>query len=264
MSHEHLKDVRVRHCLSPNEIFSLRFKEKQAEKKRYASLRSVIKKSEVTPAQLTTLYDMIQEILQHSKISPHWESDLQETPRNDGIAKTPRNDGIAKTPRKIGSLQKWKSAADPVKLRQSVLEKGNSISKTETMDWKALMHIIKFVGNFRKLNEYSLEKIYPDGMYVTGYEDEVRKDSQQQTMIQNMGDFLLTFFTLAGYDMEDASVTTQMNFLEQDAFTKALKRRLPSQMKPRQVPQVGNKICISVVRRYSFFAIKGEGIKPVF
>jgi hypothetical protein len=112
-----------------------------------------------------------------------------------------------------------------------------------------MIHAIKFVSNFRKRNEYSLEKVYPDGMYVTGYEDEVGKDSQQQTMVQNIGDFLRTFFSLAGFNMQDASITTRMNFLEQDAYKKALQRRLPSQMKARQVPQIGN---ISVVGRSSF------------
>ncbi|XP_061191536.1 uncharacterized protein LOC133199678 [Saccostrea echinata] len=193
-------------------------KESRAMLKRFATLKSEISDSEVTEDKVKVLYDMLRQILQHSKASAHWESDLQEVPRHAGIP----------------ILRKRKSVADPEELRNSIIEKGNFISKTPKMDWKAISMMIKFVDTFSKMTNYTLERVKPDGIYIAGYEDEPRRDSQNEVIREIFAELLMNVFASLGYDMQNAAVITQMDFLEEEAFSKALKQRLSSQAKPRQ------------------------------
>ncbi|XP_062567505.1 uncharacterized protein LOC134229735, partial [Saccostrea cucullata] len=193
-------------------------KESRAMLKRFATLRSEINDCEVTEDQVKVLHDMLRQILQHSKASAHWESDLQEVPRHAGIP----------------ILRKRKSVADPEELRNSITEKGNFISKTHKMDWKAIIMMIKFVNTFSQITNYSLERVKPDGIYIAGYEDEPRRDNQNEIIRETFAELLLNVFATLGYDMQNASVITQMDFLEEETFSKALKQRLSSQPKSRQ------------------------------
>lgn len=196
-------------------IFSLSKIELKTSKKRYALLRSKIKQSEITPAHLENMYYILHHVLQHSKASHSWENDLQQV-ANDVTMQVSNN--------KPGKAQKWRSIINREELKKSIIEKGNSLSKTHEMSLDVLIHINLFIGTFTKTTQYSLETIKPDGLYVQGHE---QKSYSPDCAGRAVGNFLITVFALLGYDMHKATISTDMVFVNEEMFEKALKRRWP-------------------------------------
>lgn len=206
--------------------------ELKTSKKRYALLRSKIKQSEITPAHLENMYYILHHVLQHSKVSHSWENDLQQV-ANDVTMQVSNN--------KPGKAQKWRSIINREELKKSIIERGNSLSKTHEMSLDVLIHINLFIGTFTKTTQYSLETIKPDGLYVQGHE---QKSYSPDCAGRAVGNFLITVFALLGYDMHKATISTDMVFVNEEMFEKALKRRWPIPPKLNVTTPDGNRFWV--------------------
>lgn len=189
--------------------------ELKSSKKRYALLRSIVKQSEITPAHLENLYYILHHVLQHSKASHSWKNDLQQV-ANDVTMQVSNN--------KPGKAQKWRSIINREELKKSIIERGKLLSKTHEMSLDVLVHINLFIATFTKTTQYSLETIKPDGLYVQGHE---QKSQNPEVAGRAVCNFLLTVFTLLGYDMRKSTISTELVFINEEMFENALKRRWP-------------------------------------
>ena len=196
-------------------------------------MRSVIGKSEITPEQIESLHYMMQQILQHSRVSPSWENDLQQ------IAK----DEVTKeSPKKPKREQKQRSIANREELRQKIFETGNAISKSSKMSFDAFSQIISFIATFQKNTNLSLEAVRPDGLYVQGYENTSQSPATKEACERSVSEFLTSVFHLLGYDMQKSNISTHTEYLNEEVFSKAVKRRWTNQTKSRQTTTEGKQI----------------------
>ena len=209
-------------------------------------MRSVIGKSEITPEQIESLHYMMQQILQHSRVSPSWENDLQQ------IAK----DEVTKeSPKKPKREQKQRSIANREELRQKIFETGNAISKSSKMSFDAFSQIISFIATFQKSTNLSLEAVRPDGLYVQGYENTSQSPATKEACQRTVSEFLTSVFHLLGYDMQKSNISTQTEYLNEEVFSKAVKHRWTNHTKSRQTTTEGKQILKDS---------RGEAVKWVF
>ena len=225
-----LQQIRI-YCASLP-IFYLKT-ETKATHKRYIVMRSVIGKSEITPEQIESLHYMMQQILQHSRVSPSWENDLQQIAKDEVTKESPKN------PKRE---QKQRSIANREELRQKIFETGNAISKSSKMSFDAFSQIISFIATFQKSTNLSLEAVRSDGLYVQGYENTSQSPATKEACQRTVSEFLTSVFHLLGYDMQKSNISTQTEYLNEEVFTKTVKRRWTNHTKSRQTTTEGKQI----------------------